>query len=92
VKYLVVYDITEDDVRNKVRNTLKDYGGNRIQYSAFVFDKSEIEMIQIMLKIKKIIGNTKGKVIAIPICARDIDKVVTIAYKYELPEEDSVIV
>ena len=92
MKYLVVYDITEDDVRDKVRSALKDYGGTRIQYSAFVFDKSEVEMAQIMLKVKRIIGNTKGKVMAIPICARDVDKVVTIAYKYELPEEDSVVI
>ncbi len=33
---LVIYDITEDDVRNKVAETLAAYGLHRIQKSAFL--------------------------------------------------------
>ncbi len=35
VNTLVIYDIVEDKVRNKVAEICKDYGLQRIQWSAF---------------------------------------------------------
>ena len=92
MKYLIVYDITDDNIRDKVRRLLKDYGGERIQYSAFIIEKTEIEIIEILHHIRRILGNNKGKVIAIPLCKRDYEKMITIAYNYEIPEEDSLII
>ena len=37
---LVIYDITEDKIRNKVAEVCKDYGLTRIQWSAFLGELS----------------------------------------------------
>jgi CRISPR-associated protein Cas2 len=36
MRYVVIYDITDDNLRALVAETLKDYGLQRIQYSAFI--------------------------------------------------------
>jgi len=36
MRYVVIYDITDDNLRSRVAETLKNYGLERIQYSAFL--------------------------------------------------------
>jgi len=36
MRYVVIYDITDDNLRSRVAELLKDYGLERIQYSAFL--------------------------------------------------------
>jgi len=91
-KYLVVYDITDDKVRLKVSSILKDSGGTRIQYSAFILEVDEDILNEILLRIRRIIGSEKGKVVAIPLCKRDYERMITILHNYYLPREDEVVI
>jgi len=54
--YVVIYDITRDSLRNKVANKLKDYGLNRIQYSAFVGDLRARNLRSLVIDLKKLLG------------------------------------
>ncbi len=92
MKYIIVYDISDDSIRNEVRRYLKDMGGDRIQYSAFLFEASAAEIKGIMSEIRRIIGPSKARVIAIPICGRDEAKVLTIIHNYEIHEEEDIAI
>ncbi|RLG49229.1 MAG: CRISPR-associated endonuclease Cas2 [Thermoproteota archaeon] len=54
--YVVIYDITRDSLRNRVANKLKDYGLNRIQYSAFVGDLRARNLRSLVIDLKKLLG------------------------------------
>ncbi len=59
--YLIVYDITDDSIRNRVSNKLKDYGLERIQYSAFVGELQPRRYRSLVGELKKIISKAKGE-------------------------------
>ena len=88
VLYLIAYDVSDDEVRERVRRLLRDWGGERIQYSAFLLEASEVEVLQLMREVRRLLGPLRGKVVAIPICERDLRRVVTVAHDYELPDEE----
>ena len=44
VLYLVVYDVVDDRVRDEMREVLRDFGGVRVQYSAFLVELSRGEV------------------------------------------------
>lgn len=54
--YVVIYDITKDSLRSRVANKLKDYGLNRIQYSAFVGDLRARSLRSLITDLKKMLG------------------------------------
>lgn len=66
---LVIYDISNDRIRDKVANACQDYGLDRIQYSAFVGQLSRTHQEELMLRIKELLGQEQGCVQLIPISA-----------------------
>lgn len=66
------YDIEDDGIRNKIAETCKDYGLERIQFSGFygILDKNKRE--ELFLKLSSIINRNAGKLLMIPVCERDI--------------------
>ena len=52
MKLLVIYDISDDNLRLRASELLKDFGLLRIQYSAFADDvsKNRREMLEIRLR------------------------------------------
>lgn len=68
---LVVYDIADDNKRNKIADVCIDYGLDRIQYSAFVGDLAPTHQEELMLKIAAILGKKPGKVQLVPVCEKD---------------------
>jgi len=89
--YLVAYDIRNDKIRRRVVEALKNAGGQRIQYSAFLIELEPHQLEDLLGELKLIIGLTRGRVIAVPICKRDLDKVVTIVHNYTPPEEPQLL-
>ena len=85
--YLIVYDVSDDDLRNAVRNRLKNEGGVRIQYSAFLLEADRTRINELFTYFRRIIGPRKAKVIAIPICEGDRGRMMTLTHNYELEEE-----
>lgn len=68
---LLVYDISDDRIRTKVADICLDYGLARIQYSAFLGDLSPTYQSELMLKVKRRLGNAWGNVQLFPLCERD---------------------
>jgi CRISPR-associated protein Cas2 len=71
MKCLLIYDIPDDGVRAKVADFCLDYGLDRVQYSAFVGDLSSNHQEELMLKITKKLGKSRGKIDLFPICRQD---------------------
>ncbi len=68
---LLVYDIPDDRIRTKIADFCLDYGLDRIQYSAFIGRLNRTHQEELMLRIRKILGNKPGNVQLFPLCAED---------------------
>jgi CRISPR-associated protein Cas2 len=68
---LVVYDIVDDNKRNKIADVCLDYGMDRIQYSAFAGDLTTTHQDELMLKVQAVLGKRPGKVQLVPVCEKD---------------------
>lgn len=68
---MVIYDIEDDKVRNLISETCKDYGLERIQFSAFMGLLNRNRREELYLKLFRIVENKKGKIIIQPICEKD---------------------
>ena len=71
---VVVYDISDDNKRNKIADVCQDYGLDRIQFSAFLGDIAATHQEELMLKIKQVLGQRPGNVQLFPLCEEDWHK------------------
>ncbi len=69
---LVIYDISEDKIRNRVAEVCKDYGLARIQWSAFSGEINVNRREELYLKLIKTLKNNEGNIQLYPICTKDI--------------------
>jgi CRISPR-associated protein Cas2 len=69
---ILIYDIPDDKVRHKVSERCKDYGLDRIQYSAFAGDIDRNRREELMLRLKKTLGKKEGDIRLQPVCSRDL--------------------
>jgi CRISPR-associated protein Cas2 len=72
MRYLLLYDITEDRARTRVADLCLDYGLERIQYSAFWGDLPRTLQEELLLKIKRVLRGKIADVRLIPLCERDL--------------------
>jgi len=86
---LVVYDIVDDNKRNKIADVCLDYGMDRIQYSAFAGDLAATHQDELMLKIQAILGKRPGKVQLVPVCEKDWNARRVIEQKEAASEEEA---
>jgi len=68
----VMYDIPKDKIRNKIAEVCKDYGLERIQWSAFSGGLSSNRREELHLKFIKTLKNKEGNIQIFPICSKDI--------------------
>jgi len=68
VRYLVIYDITDDNLRTMISETLKDYGLTRIQYSAFIGNLRRNQLNSLLTDLRKLIKDLEENVQIYPIC------------------------
>jgi CRISPR-associated protein Cas2 len=68
---LVVYDIVVDRVRTRVAAVCLDFGLQRIQYSAFLGHLSHNRQEELMLRLRRELGQTEGHVALFPLCEAD---------------------
>jgi len=71
MRVLLIYDIPNDRIRNKVADICLDYGLDRIQYSSFAGKLSRNHQEELMLKIEQKLGKQTGDVRLLPICYKD---------------------
>jgi len=70
MRWIVVYDITNDNLRSKVSERLKDYGLDRIQYSAFYGELQRHALASLSTDMKHFLneGEETDSVLIFPLC------------------------
>jgi CRISPR-associated protein Cas2 len=68
LRYVVIYDITDDNLPALVSETLKDYGLQRIQYSGFMGDLRRDELNSLLVDLKNLIKELIENVQLFPMC------------------------
>ena len=68
MRYLIIYDITDDNLRNHVSELLKDYGLQRIQYSAFIGNLRRDKLNSLTVDLRRLIGEAVENVQIYPLC------------------------
>jgi CRISPR-associated protein Cas2 len=79
MRCLLVYDISNDRLRNRVAEACLDYGLSRIQFSAFLGDLSRNHQEELLQKIRRRLGSLAHKnnndesarVALFPLCETD---------------------
>jgi CRISPR-associated protein Cas2 len=64
----VIYDITDDNLRLRVAETLKDYGLTHIQYSAFIGALRRSKLNSLIIDLRRLIGDAVENVQIYPLC------------------------
>ena len=88
MKTLVIYDIVEDKLRTKVANKCKDYGLQRIQYSAFFGELSTNRREELNMALRKLLSQHCARVHFFPMCDKDIRLMKMIDTGYSEEERD----
>ena len=70
---LLIYDISDDNIRRKVSEVCKDYALKRIQWSAFLGQINRNKREELLLKISSILGDNEGNIQLYPICSKDMN-------------------
>lgn len=88
MRYLVIYDITDDGLRKTTAEVLKNYGLRRIQKSAFVGDLMRDQLNSLVTDLKKMIVDDNLKIF--PLCDPDYRRMISLGKEYVEPEEEKV--
>lgn len=64
---LVIYDISDDELRYRVASFLKSKGLKRVQKSAFIGDLSHSQMVDVEAGLKRCIGDERANVQIYPL-------------------------
>lgn len=67
----VIYDIEDDRVRTRIANTCKDYGLERIQYSAFSGTLDATRRGELFIRLADTLGRDVGRILLLPVCEKD---------------------
>jgi len=72
VQTLVIYDIANDRVRGRMAEACKDYGLQRIQWSAFMGDLNHNRREELSQRLRSLLGEEDGCVQVFPLCDKDM--------------------
>lgn len=67
MRCLLIYDITHDSTRTKVADACLDYGLQRIQFSAFFGELSNVHQRELFSKIERRIGKHTANIQLFPL-------------------------
>jgi CRISPR-associated protein Cas2 len=68
---LLLYDIEDDKLRDRVAQLCMDFGMTRLQYSAFGGDLNRNKRQELLLTVEALIGNKSARIFAVPVCSED---------------------
>ncbi|RMH38334.1 MAG: CRISPR-associated endonuclease Cas2 [Nitrospirae bacterium] len=74
----VLYDIPNDAIRTRVAEVCKDYGLQRVQFSAFLGTLTRNKREELYLRIGDVLGDASGKILIQPVCDKDLRTCLTI--------------
>ncbi|MEM3382792.1 MAG: CRISPR-associated endonuclease Cas2 [Nitrososphaerales archaeon] len=72
MKTLVIYDISDDNLRNAVSEVCKNFGLLRIQKSAFIGNLTSSRRKELRDKLKSVLGGANGNIQLFAICQADM--------------------
>lgn len=81
MRYIIVYDITDDNLRTLTSETLKDYGLKRIQKSAFMGNLQKHALNSLLTDLRRLII-TADSVIVFPLCDSDFRNMISIGQPF----------
>jgi CRISPR-associated protein Cas2 len=87
--YVIAYDVTDDKRRRKLHNLLSGYCG-WTQYSLFEGHLTSKERVALEEKLCRIIDEDEDSVRFYPLCADDVERVMT--FGSDPPDETSEII
>ncbi|MEM2017302.1 MAG: CRISPR-associated endonuclease Cas2 [Nitrososphaerota archaeon] len=87
---LVIYDITDDEVRLRIAQACREVGLARIQKSAFLGIIDSQKRKNLVIKLKRILGSSKGNIQLFTICEADMATREMIGEEIEYEEEGIV--
>ena len=93
MRFVVIYDVSDDNLRKLVAETLKDYGLQRIQYSGFMGDLRRDKLGSLLVELKNLIKDLDENVQLFPMCDTCLKgkKMVGKPKKYEYKEDKDKI-
>ncbi len=71
MRCLVLYDIPDDRIRTRIAEVCKDFGLDRIQYSAFAGELSRTHQKQLFSRLRRTLGRAEGRIWLVPLCRAD---------------------
>lgn len=93
VRTLVIYDISEDEKRTRLREHLRDYGLRRIQYSGFMGEINPHDRFVLSREVGKYLSCERDSIYIVPLCGRCLRLCKIISEgKRAMEEEDVEIV
>jgi len=92
--YWLIYDISENRIRNKIASICKNYGFFRVQKSSFMGDLSKNKMEMLALEIKNLNLGKDDCVFIIPSCKSCFSEkeIMGILDEEKIKEKDFVII
>jgi CRISPR-associated protein Cas2 len=88
MRYIIVYDITDDNLRTLTAETLKDYGLKRIQKSAFMGTLKKHILNSLLADLRRMV--TVDSVLVFPLCDSDFRNMVSVGVKFVEEEKKDV--
>ena len=67
MRCLLLYDIVDDNKRQKIADVCLDYGLDRVQYSVFFGNISRNLQEEMFQQVQRILGKGDGRLLLIPI-------------------------
>lgn len=69
---ILIYDIPEDRLRDRIAEVCKDYGLARIQWSAFMGSLNHNRREELEQRLRRTLGSKDGNIQLYPICDKDL--------------------
>ncbi len=69
---LIVYDISDNGLRSRISEILKDHGLTRIQRSAFIGQLTPQERMDLVERLRRLPLDPNDRIDFFPICDRDL--------------------
>ncbi len=88
---LIIYDITEDEVRLRVADFLKGKGLKRIQKSAFIGDLTSSQKADIEAGLRRLVKNARANIQIYPLTPASYNMRVVIGVEMSYDEEGHVL-
>jgi CRISPR-associated protein Cas2 len=91
VKTLVIYDISDDNLRNAISEVCKNFGLSRIQKSAFLGDLVSSARKDLKASLKRTLGDAEGNIQIFVLCNACIALREAMG-KYTIPPEMGTVI